>query len=133
MSSSQASVKELRKFGLGLFVVLGVIGGLLLWRGRPAAPYFLGISGLSLLLSLVWARGLTPVYRFMMWLAEKLAWINTRVILIVVFYLIFTPIGLVLRLIGKDLLRQKVDPKAETYWVDRHDLPFEQKWYLNQF
>jgi hypothetical protein len=125
--------KELRKFGLGLFVILGLLGGLLLWRSRPTAPYFLGISGLSLLLSLAWPTGLTPVFRFMMWLAEKLAWINTRIILVLVFYLIFAPIGLFLRLIGKDLLRQKVDPQAETYWVERRDQPFDQKWYLNQF
>jgi hypothetical protein len=133
MSTPTPAKKELRKFGLGLFVILGLIGGLLLWRGRLAAPYFLAVSGLSLLLSLAWARGLTPVYRFMMWLAEKLAWFNTRLILILVFYLIFAPIGLVLRIMGRDLLNQEIDPQAETYWVDRRHPPFEQKWYLNQF
>jgi multisubunit Na+/H+ antiporter MnhG subunit len=125
--------KDVRNFGLGLLIITGIIGGFLLWRGRSAAPFFLGISLACLILALAWPTGLKPAYRFLMWLGEKLAWINTRIILALVFYLIFTPVGLITRLIGKDLLDRKLDPAKETYWRDRDDPPFDKESLSRQF
>ena len=45
-----------------------------------------------------------------------LGWINTRLILFIIFYLVFTPIGLVMRLFGVDLLDKKIDKNKNSYW-----------------
>jgi hypothetical protein len=127
------TAKDYRKFGLGLFVILGLIGGVFLWRDRAAWAYFWAVGGAALILSLAWPTGLKPVYRFFMWLADKLAWINSRIILTVVYFLIFSPIGLFFRLIRKDLLDQKIDPETESYWQKRDDPEFDPKHYLRQF
>ena len=66
-------------------------------------------------------------------IAHALGWFNTRLILTVMFYLLFTPIGLVLRLLGKDLLNRKIEPNAETYWIDREEEAFDRKRYEKQF
>ena len=58
-----------------------------------------------------------------MGLAEVLAWINTRLLLGVVFFGIVTPMGVVMRFLGKDPMRRKSDPSAVTYRVDRLPRP----------
>jgi hypothetical protein len=57
--------------------------------------------------------------------AFLLGWLNTRLLLGVFFYLILTPIGLLLRLTGRDLLDRKIDPAARTYWSKREVVPFD--------
>lgn len=125
--------KKLRNFGLGLVIILGLIGGLLFWRGRSAGPYILALAAASLVLSMAWPRGLIPAHRFLIWLGGGLAWINTRIILTLVFYLIFTPASLVLHLMGKDLLDKKSEPDRASYWRERQDPPFDPDSYRHQF
>ena len=45
--------------------------------------------------------------------------IVTPLVMAVLFFAIIMPIGLILRAIGKDLLRLKIDPKTSSYWIDR--------------
>ena len=52
-----------------------------------------------------------------------LGWLNTRLILGLVFYLMITPLGLLIRLAGTDLLDEKIDKKAESYWKKRPPAP----------
>jgi hypothetical protein len=51
--------------------------------------------------------------------AALLAWVNTRLILGLFFYLVLTPVGVILRLMGKDLLDEKIDRSASSYWIKR--------------
>lgn len=64
-------------------------------------------------------RWLGAVKRGWLKFAHVLAWINTRILLGAVFLLFFVPAGLVLAVLRRDLLRQRIDPKATTYWVER--------------
>jgi uncharacterized protein involved in cysteine biosynthesis len=66
-------------------------------------------------------------------LAFVLAWINTRLILWIIFYLVFTPIGLVMRLLGVDLLARKIEKNKDTYWIKKEKSGFEPKDYARQF
>ncbi len=45
--------------------------------------------------------------------------LSSRVLLGGVFLLVVTPIGLLMRALGKDFLRLKLDPRATTYWIER--------------
>ena len=55
--------------------------------------------------------------------AFALGFVMTRVILTVAFVVLFVPVGLVFRVIGRDVLRQRPDPEAASYWIARDDGP----------
>jgi hypothetical protein len=74
-------------------------------------------------LALAWPQSLTQVYRFWMAVGEILGWINTRLILGALFYLLFTPLGLYMRLRGQDPMRRTLTPEAESYRVVRQPRP----------
>ena len=72
---------------------------------------------------------LKSAYTFWMKLSFIIAWINTRLILIIIFYLIITPIGFAMRLFGVDLLDRKIDKNRLSYWKNKitHDLYYERR------
>jgi hypothetical protein len=126
--------KELRRFGIIMAVAFGVIGGLLLWRGRGHYFWFLIPSGLFLLLGVAVPNLLRPVYKTWMAMAGAMGWYMTRLILIALFYLVVTPIGLLMRLLGKDFLELKLDrSSAVSYWIPREGPRPEAENYNNQF
>ena len=116
--------QQLRSFGLmvgGIFACIGVWPAL--WRGQPLRLWGLLLGGALIALALVWPRSLAQVYRLWMAVGEVLGWINTRLILGVLFYGIFTPIGLCMRLRGKDPMRRTLHPEVDTYRVVRQPRP----------
>jgi hypothetical protein len=58
-----------------------------------------------------------------MGLADVLGWINTRILLSIVFFGLITPMGVVMRRLGKDPMRRAVEPAASTYRVNRTARP----------
>lgn len=110
------SKKEVRTTWIGFTVIFGVIGGILFWKERPAAPYFAGASVFFAFFAAFAPMVLLPLYRLWVKFALKLAWFNTRLLLALVFYLVMTPIGLIMRALGKDPLDRALDPSAESYW-----------------
>lgn len=125
--------KELRKFGITFGIVLGLLGGWFLWRDKGHYSYFLILSIAFLFLGLIVPIVLKPVYKVWMTLAVLLGWFMTRVILIVLFYMVVTPIGLLARSFGKDFLRLKFDRNTDSYWIPKEELDFERERYENQF
>lgn len=121
----KADRKELRKFGITIAIVLGLLGSLALYKESSKYLGFWGVSCLFLVLSLLLPELLKPVHKVWMALALMLGWINTHLLLGLIFYLIFTPVGLILRGIGKDLLDQKFTPPGTgsnstgSYWKKR--------------
>ncbi|HBD13202.1 MAG TPA: hypothetical protein DCZ13_13705 [Porticoccaceae bacterium] len=121
--ASTPGESELKKFGIvtGALIIL-LIGGLIPWLWnldimawqRVTAP----IGGVLILWALVWPRGLKLVYTPWMALAEKIGWFNTRLILFLIFYGVVLPIGLLMRLLGKDPLARKYDPRATSYRIE---------------
>ena len=124
---------EVRKFGITLSIILSILGGSFLWRGKAYHPYFFIFSITFLLLSLALPVLIKPIYKAWMILSLLLGWLMTRIILIVLFYLIVTPIGLLAKLFDKDLLNLKFNKKADSYWIPRKVVEFEKKNYENQF
>ena len=110
--------RELRSFALsvgGVFVALALV---LYWRGRPAVAGVLGVVGVALLAAGVVVPGrLGPVYRAWMALALAISKVTTPVLMGVIYFGVLTPIGLVLRLLGRRPLARRRG--AGTYWVDR--------------
>ena len=111
------SIRDLRKFGFIMTVPLAVIGGLALWRGRAAGPYLAALAVFFLAAALLFPRALAPIERTWMAFATKLSVVMTYVVLTLTFYLVITPFGLLLRLLGKDLLQRKLDSDLKSYWM----------------
>lgn len=116
--------KELRKFGIMLFIALSILGGLFLWEKGNVGFLFVGISGLFLLLGLTIPNYLSYIYVFWMKLAVLLGFIMNHLILALMYYVIFTPIGLVMRLVGRDPLRIKLDKHTKSYWIEKGKMEF---------
>lgn len=115
--------KELRNFGLILGSGLALFFGLLLpWLGNwqwQSWPWF--TAGTLLVISLVAPGVLKPAYLAWMKIGNVLSWINTRIILALLFFIIFLPISIILRLLGKDPMARKLDTKATSYRIpSRH-------------
>jgi hypothetical protein len=108
---------ELRHFGLVMAAVLGLIGGFLFWKERPAAAWVLGVAGAFLVLGLLLPRSLAPVERGWMALARRLSVVSTFILLTISYFLIITPFALVARIFRRDRLQLKFDPNAASYWV----------------
>lgn len=109
------SKKDVRTTWIGFTVIFAVIGSLLLYKGRDTYLYFYGASlffGVFIFAPMV----LLPIYRLWAKFAGAMAWFNTRLLLIIIYYLVLTPFGLVMRLFGKDPMDRKIDKTAATYW-----------------
>lgn len=113
---------ELRKFGLTVGIAFGVIGGLFLWRGHGTAAAVLGSIGGALVAGGLVAPGaLGPVERAWMGLAHILSKVTTPIFLGIVYFVVFTPVGLIRRTIGRHPLEH--DEKDGGFWHDRGDSP----------
>ncbi len=116
MQSNQRQ-KELRRFGQVIALASALLSGLLFWRQSSAAPFVLGAGAVVGGLSLLAPGVLEPFERVWMALARIMAAVMTVVMLTLTFLLMITPLGVVLRLFGKDLIDRKLDPNATTYWT----------------
>ena len=58
-----------------------------------------------------------------MTIGYMLGWVNTRIILGLIYYLVFAPLGLSMRLFGKDSMRRRFEPSAESYRVVKQQRP----------
>ena len=129
----KSSKKELREFGLTIGIILCLLGGIVLWRGKPAYPYLFLIGGIFIIAGIVIPFILKPLQKAWMTFSIILGFFMSRVILTVLFYLVLTPIGLLMRLLGKDILDQKIDKNKTSYWHARDVKPKETKSYENQY
>jgi hypothetical protein len=113
------SKKDLRRFGLTVGIVLLAIASLLYWKGKENYTAFGIIGGFLVVVSILFPIILRPLNKIWMTLAILMGWIMTRVILIVIFFIVLTPLGLIARLIGKDFLDLKIDKEKNSYWEVR--------------
>lgn len=115
-SNTPMSKKELRKFGLVTGAMLILFFALLIpWIWDISIPRWPFIAAAILAsMAIVFPSSLGPVYKVWMRFAEALGWVNTRIILSVIFFLLFFPVGIIMRLFN-DPMRRKLDKTAETY------------------
>jgi hypothetical protein len=120
----KANTKELRNFGLlvgGVFSVIGVWP--MVFRGEPFRLWAVIVGSGLILFGVLVPTWLAPIHRGWMWVGHVLGWINTRIILGVIFYGLITPIGVLFRLLGKDTMRQTFSDASPTYRVNREPRP----------
>ena len=116
--------KQLRSFGLlvgGVFAVIGFWP--LLLRGEDYRTWALALALLLIAPTLIYPPALKPFHKVWMKLGHTLGWINTRIILGAVFYLVVTPIGIIRRLLGKDPMGKRLRADMESYRIVRKPRP----------
>ena len=124
--------KQLVSFGFTMGTALGVIAAVRVWRrglDEVAVSAFI-VAALFALTALTAPSAMASIYRWWMRLAEVLGWINTRIILFVIFYLVVTPLGLIMRIIRRPPL--DTAPRA-SYWTEPPRSSYGDKHYEKQF
>jgi len=129
----KSSKKQLRNFEIIAGIILGLLGGLFWWQQNGCYPYLLVLSAVFLLSGLLLPNLLRPIYKVWMLLALLLGWFTTRVILIVLFYGVVTPIGFLAKLFKKDFLNLKSGHDVDSYWIYRQKTKFTKEDYEKQF
>ncbi|MBI3471788.1 MAG: hypothetical protein HY013_10570 [Candidatus Solibacter usitatus] len=108
-----------RSFGLVFTAFFGIYGLWPLWKGGAPRLWSLALSGAFLALALIAPAVLHPLNLLWTKLGLLLARITNPIVTGLMFYVIFTPAALAMRLMGKDLLRLRPDPDADSYWIPR--------------
>ena len=113
--------KQLRHFGLLVGAVFALIGFWQLYRGQHeiARAILWSIGGLLMKLGLIVPKLLGPIHAGWMKLAFVLGWVNSRILLSIIFFLLFTPIALITRVFGRDSLDRRINRKSTSYWKPR--------------
>ena len=113
---SQSSNKS---FGLLFFVVFLIIGLWPLKNGESLNFYFIIASVVFLILGLLNSKLLPPLNKSWIKLGEILGIIIAPIVMALVYFAILTPISIIVRVFGKDLLGLKFLKEKETYWIKR--------------
>ena len=107
-----------RSFGLLFFIVFFIIGLWPLKNNLELNYIFIGISIIFLILGILNSKILTPFNKIWVKFGELLGRIIAPIIMAIIYFFILTPISLILRIFGKDLLNLKFS-KEKSYWTKR--------------
>lgn len=111
---------QLRSFGLIVGAIFALIGvSPIVFHGQGARMWAIVVAVFLAAPAMLYPRGLLPVFRVWMAIGHALGWINTRILLTIVFFGIFTPGALFMRLFRKDPLQRRYDPYAGSYRIPR--------------
>jgi len=122
-----------KKFGITMGVILTLIGLYMFWKNNNYFEYFFFVAVVFFILGLILPAALKYVYKAWMSLAVVMGFIMTRVIMVIIFYLLVTPIGLIASISGKKFLDMKIDRHAKSYWLTRDKLKKVKADYERQF
>ena len=119
-SMHQPTAKDLRSFGLlmaGVFLIVAVWPVVI--RGEGVRVWAALVAGTFGSVGVLFPKGLGPLHRIWMKIGEKLGWINSRIILGILFFGIFTPMAFVMGLLGKRPIQLGYDSQASSYRVPK--------------
>ena len=120
----EESSKQLRSFGLmvgGVFALIG-LWPVLLYQADPRW-WSLMLAAAFIVPAALYPQALRRVHKWWMALGHVLGWVNTRIILGLIFYGVVTPIGAIRRLLGKDPMGKEIRPEAASYRIPRAPRP----------
>lgn len=127
--------KKILIFGYGWAAILSLFAGRIYWKDSHNSLWLVlaAIALCLLLLTVFNIRLLQRIYGRWMKVGERVGHLLSSLVLIVFFYSMFMPAGLILRLLKKDLLDQAIDRRKQSYWVKRSHRPFVPEEYKRQF
>ena len=124
MEHMEVTKSALRQFGLmigSIFLLVGLWP--FVWRQEAVRIWAVVPGALLVMAGLVIPGILKHIYQGWMWVGHVMGWVNTRIILGVLFYGIVTPMGLIMKMTGHDPMRRSYEPESQTYRVIRQPRP----------
>jgi len=122
-----------RRFGVTLGSVGIFVGGVRFLFGHAHATWWLAIGLVLILLAVVWPAALAPLNRLWLKFGLLLHKFVNPVVMTLLYVSTIVPIGVLMRLSGKDPLRLKPSPDAESYWIVRDPRGARPEDMKNQF
>tara|TARA_B100000989_G_C19264808_1_gene353678 strand:+ start:203 stop:595 length:393 start_codon:yes stop_codon:yes gene_type:complete len=130
MNSQKIKIGSNKSFGIVFFVVFLIIGLYPLIYNNNPKIWSLIISAIFLFLGLINSKLLTPLNKAWFIFGIFLGKIVSPFIMGIIFFLVVTPIGFIMKILGKDLLQLKFNKNVQTYWIEKSDQKSKMK---NQF
>ena len=117
--NKKLTIKELREFGLLTGGIIAVLFGLILplFHGHslPIIPWVIAIILVGLAIFL--PKSLDPIYRVWMKIGLYVGWLESRIVLSIVFFIILTPMAFIMKLFSRDTMARNFDFQVETYRI----------------
>lgn len=131
---NQKPEQQIKSFGIGFSIIVAVFALRMFLRHRLVVyNYLMIISPIILCLAVFRPLFLKPLYKIFSGIGLCIGWLVNKAVLIIIFYLVFAPVGLLLRLIRKDLLDRKIEPQRDSYWLKKECVEFDKSRYAKQY
>ena len=114
----EIKISSNRSFGIVFFVIFLIVALYPLINNEDLRIWSLLISAIFLVLGLLNSKLLSPLNKFWFKFGLFLGKVFSPVIMGIIFFLVVTPIGFIMRIIGKDLLNLKFN-KDKSYWIEK--------------
>jgi hypothetical protein len=126
--------RQLQVFALSWLVVFGILGGCVWWKNGSlgVAGVLWAVGTVVPVVGLAWPGFLRVAFLAACYATFPIGLVVSYLILAVVYYMVLTPIGFVLRLKGQDPLRRRFDRNAKSYWTPRRQEEDSER-YFKQF
>lgn len=133
----------LRQFGLIGLIGFSLLAGLAYFQWllfaylpdtavNPTVYVLIGLALYSGFFAFIAPLGLKPLYVLLTLITFPIGFVMSYLTMIIIFYGVLTPVGIVFKLIGRDTMNRRFDPSATTYWIKRKP-PASVKRYFRQF
>ena len=119
MKNQKIKIASNKSFGIVFSIVFLVIAFWPMLNGNEINYWLLAISIVFLILGLINSKILTPLNKLWFKFGIFLGGIIAPIIMGIIFFLVVTPVGFIMKILGKDLLRKKIDKKRHSYWIKR--------------
>lgn len=128
-ATRQPDIQSLRSFGLIWATVFAVIA---IWPwiyGGEPRVWATSVSGAFVVISLSFPRIYSISHFYQGWVrfGDALGAINSRIIMFVIFVVLFVPVSMIFRILRRDPLHRRPDPHATTYLIPREAQPGDMK------
>ena len=117
--------KSLKTFGLIWSLIFFTIAAYPILKSGDLRVWALAVSIVFLAISLLYPKLYQITHFYQSWIkfGEFIGKINSKIIIFILFYFLFLPMGIILKLLKKDLLKKQIDQSAISYFIDRKDQP----------
>ena len=120
--NSKIKINSNRSFGIVFFFVFLIISLWPLTNENPLRVWSIFVAIIFLILGLMNSKLLTPLNILWFKFGKLLGFIIAPIVMGIVFFVVITPTGLIMKIIGKDLLNNKYNNKIKSYWINRGKL-----------
>lgn len=126
--------RQLRIFAIILLIGFSIITYFWYALGRQTTFIFM-IGGFGIIIGMVGTarpKWIYPIYLGLSYVTYPIGWVVSHLILFLIFFFLFTPVGLIMRIFGYDPMKRKFRRSESTYWTTRKSMS-NTKRYFEQF